>query len=176
MSDPRTTRNDTCVRHLHSYLLAVQREPTKHLGDERLQSALTSQSALAHFELPEAGITAMSLNTAKRAAAAALEDGGYAQLDRLRLDCAQALVDARSASTAKRTRHTQKSLRERAEAAEHQVFLLSEDLQIATGLLRECMRQARAYAKRADAATQSLCDKEQREVLHMLGLFRTRPE
>ena len=173
MSDVRTMRNETSLRQLQAYLLAVQREPAKHIEDEKLQYALASQAALAHFEQPEARITPMSLNTAKRVAAVVFEDDGYTQINRLRLDCAQALAVARSASTAASTRSTKRSLRERAEAAEHQVELLSEDLQLATGLLRECMRQARTYAKRADEATQARCDKEHRDLLRMLSLFRS---
>lgn len=176
MSDLRTTRSENSIRQLHVFLLEVQREPSKYFQEEKLQLALASQGALAHFELPEAGIIAMSLNTAKRAAAAVFENIGYALLDRLRIDCAQALADARSASNATSARNTKKYLRERAEVAEHKLDLLSEDLQLATGLLRESMRQARAYAKRADLATQALCDKEQRDVLRMLGLLRAAPK
>ena len=172
MSDLRTTRNESSVRNLHAYLLDLLREPSRHLGDERLQSALSSQTALAHFEQTEAGIKAMSLNTAKRAAAAVFEVDGYAKLDRLRLECAEAIATARTSSTSERARETKMCLRARVEAAENQVHLLSEDLQIATGLLRESMLQARSYAKRADDATQARCDKEQRDLLRMLGFVR----
>lgn len=174
MSDARTSRHESSVRQLHAYLTEIQRDPAKHLDDGKLQVALASQAGLAHFDLPEAGITPMSLNTAKRAADVVFGDGGYSQLDRLRRDCAEVLEYARAAaSRSEGARETKRSLKERAEAAEHQVDLLSEDLQLATGLLRDCLRQARAYAKRADAATLALCEKEQRDTFRALGLLRT---
>lgn len=175
MNDRRTAGNEASVRKLRAYLLGILKEPANYLDDETLRKALSSQGALARLHLPEAGVTPMSLNTAKRAARDAL-DGGYVEIDRLRLDCAEALAAARLASAARSTRETRQNLRRRAELAEQQVQLLSEDLQLATGLIRECMRQARTYAKRADAATQSLCEKEQRNALRTLGLLRNRPE
>lgn len=174
MSNQRSSVNEESVRRLHAYLSAVRREPGTHVDDENLQSSLSSQGRLARFERPDAGITPMSLNTAKRAADGALE-GGYAELDRMRLNCAEAVANARHAVRAQGSRETKKkSLRERAEAAEQQVDLLSEDLQLATGLIRHCLRQARTYAKRADAATQALCAREQHDVLRLLGLLRAR--
>lgn len=172
MSDPRTTRTQDGVRRLYEYLLSIKKEPAKHLGDERLQAALTSQGSLARFNMPEVGITSMSLNTAKRAASAVFEDGGYTKIDRLRRDCAQAINAVKTASSASSARETKTSLRMRAEAAEQQIALLSEDLQIVSSLFQECLRQARAYADRADAATQTRCKKEQRDLLQMLGLLR----
>lgn len=172
MSDARSARHESSLRKLHTYLLEIQREPAKHIEDERLQIALASQGSLAHFEQPDAGIFPMSLNTAKRAAAVVFEDDGYAQINRLRLDCAKALAVARNAANTISTRSTKRGLRERAEAAEHKVELLSEDLQLATGLLRESMRLAMAYAKRADEATLARCVKEHRDLLRMLSLLR----
>jgi hypothetical protein len=175
MSDVRTSRNESSVRQLHAYLAEIQRDPAKHLDDGKLQVALASQAGLAHFDMPEAGITPMSLNTAKRAADVVLGDRGYSQLDRLRRDCAEALEATRAASRSEGTRETKRSLKERARAAEDQIDLLSEDLQLAVGLLRDCLRQGRAYAKRADAATLAVCEKEQRDILRALGLLRTPP-
>jgi hypothetical protein len=172
MHDVRLARNEASMRQLHAFLLTVQRDPLKHIEDTKLQLALTSQGSLAKFEQPEAGISPMSLNTAKRAATALFGVDGYTLIDRLRLDCAKSLSSARSAAAAVSTKSTNRSLRARAESAERRVALLSEDLQIATELLRECMRQARAYAKRADAATQARCDKEHRDLLRMLSLLR----
>jgi hypothetical protein len=172
MSDPRAIRNESSIRSLQSYLSTVLREPEKYLDDTRLMSALSSQSSLAKFELIEKGITAMSLNTAKRAAAAAFEDEGFERINRLRIDCVDALSKTRKSRLALTNRVTKHSLTARAQAAEQQVQRLSEDLQIATSLLHECMMQARSYAKRADEATQVRCDKDQRDLIRMLGLIR----
>ena len=173
MSDARSARNETSVRQLHAYLLMVRLEPRRHIENESLHAALKSQGSLARFAVHEAGITPMSLNTAKRAADAVFGVGGFDQLDRLRLDCSEALEQVRSASPQDAGRETKNGLKARALAAEAQVGLLSEDLQLATGLLRDCLRQGKTYARRADPATQALCDKEQRIVLQMLGLLRT---
>lgn len=171
MSDPRAIKNESSIRHLQSYLSTVLREPEKYLDDMRLISALSSQSSLAKFELIENGITAMSLNTAKRAASAVFEEG-FDCIDRLRINCADALSKAHKSKLGISSRVTKHSLTARAQTAEHQVQRLSEDLQIATSLLHECMMQARGYAKRADEATQARCEKDQRDLLKMLGLIR----
>lgn len=172
MSDPRAIRNESSIRHLHAYLSTVLREPEKYLEDSRLISALSSQSSLAKFEFIEKGITGMSLNTAKRAAAAVYEDQGFENINQLRISCADALSKARTSKLVISNRVTKHSLTARAQTAEHQVQRLSEDLQIATSLLHECMTQAKSYAKRADEATQVRCDKDQRDLLRMLGLIR----
>lgn len=172
MPDPRAIRNESSIRHLYSYLSSVLREPEKYLDQPRLLLALSSQSSLSKFELIESGITPMSLNTAKRAAAVVFEEEGYDRLDRLRIKCSDALATALKSKSIVAGRVTKVSLTARAQAAERQVQLLSEDLQIATSLLRECMMQARSYAKRADEATQVRCEKDQRDLIRMLGLVR----
>lgn len=175
MSDPRAIKNESSIRHLQSYLSTVLREPEKYLEDTRLLAALSSQSSLAKFELIEKGITSMSLNTAKRAAAAVFEGEGFDGINRLRINCADALSKAAKTKLVSSNRVTKHSLTARAQTAEHQVQRLSEDLQIATSLLHECMMQARSYAKRADEATQVRCEKDQRDLLRMLGVIRRQP-
>lgn len=171
MSDQRKALSEESLRRLHAFLLEVRSNPSKYIEDQELLTALSTQGRLAGLERSEAAIKPMSLNTAKRAAEGALE-GGYGEIDRLRLQCAEVLVDLRSRSQTKSPRETKKGLRERKDAVERQLLLLSEDLQLATSLIRECLRQARAYADRADAATQALCVKEQRDMLRMLSLLR----
>lgn len=145
--------------------------PAEHLQVPGLTAALKSQGALAKFGAAESGITSSSLNTVKRIANDVL-DGGFDSLDRLRRAALDALTRA-SAKTTRSNKVDKAGLTLRTEELEGDNQSLRQDLLLLTFVLEKALRQAQNYAAKGDSASQSLCSREQRELLDMLSLRRS---
>jgi hypothetical protein len=170
-SDKRVMQHGRSTVALAKLLGEAIGSPAEHLQVPGLAAALKSQGALANFGAAGSGVTSSSLNTIKRIANEVL-DGGFDGLDRLR----RAALDALTMASTKAT-HSNKvdkaGLTLRVEELEADNQSLRQDLLLLTFVLEKALRQAKNYAAKGDSASQTLCRREQRELLDMLSLRRS---
>lgn len=89
--DIRVEKNTDSLLALRDLLREVCSRPSDYLADENLKAALCSQGKLARYSNSDKSILGSSINTVKRIANQYL-DGGFAAIDRLRVDASNALM------------------------------------------------------------------------------------
>jgi hypothetical protein len=151
----------TSLKALADLLRRVAAEPANHVKNECLKNSLRSQGTLARYAVPELKIHGMSLNHQKAIAEIVL--GNFGVLNALRKAATNALVNEAS-RTARGNSTSKNGLLARVRELEADRSLLLQDLYLLQRAYDLRCLQARNYAHAADAATQSRCAKEQKEL------------
>ncbi|WP_055002979.1 hypothetical protein [Pseudomonas coronafaciens] len=134
---------------------------------------VANQAALASYYNSKLNINALSLNTLKAHADKYLQ-GGFEALDSARLSALAIRVKIEKKSSkvpASRKPSAEKSIA----ALKLEVQMLNEELFIYSGVLADCMEQARYFANKTSDLTQiRLCEKQQKESLNLLKFMRSK--
>jgi len=146
---------------------ALQPEPGLTLKD------VANQAALASYHNAKLSIKAFSLNTLKAHADKYLQ-GGFKALDSARLAALATRVKIEEKSSKVSTKRKPRAA-ESIAALKLEIQMLNEELLIYSGVLNDCMEQARYFAKKTSDLTQiQLCEKQQKESLDLLKFMRSR--
>lgn len=165
--DKRVARSCGSMRALQDLLKRIRGNPSSFSIQDDVRNALSSQGALAKYSNAQLGIFPMSLNTAKRVADTYF-DGGYGEIERLRLECKEAVASAAAPSIPK-MRTTREDLRKRIQKLERDSQQCLEDLFLITMLLDRALKNAMNYARQTEKeAVVELCRRESRQLLAML--------
>ncbi len=138
--------------------------------DPRIATGCTSQTALAHLDLPDLKIKPMSLNTLKSASAQCLP-GGFRELDRLRRSALDAFRKVRQERSTPSSQSTHRSQELHASELRDQRQRLVDSCAFAADQYNELLGLFRRALERADKGRLD-SDNERRLLEAHLARFR----
>lgn len=154
--------NKRSVANLHELLLSVIKNANPYKANESLIAALRSQSRLARWQDESLEIYPCSLNTHKNAASNVLE-GGYANLDQLRINALLAIQESNEADK-RGVKLTRVHLISQVVDLKQQVKMLEQVNMHQVNVICELKRICKKFAVEGDATAQERHKKEMSQI------------